>query len=156
MTICAGDVNVTVTLGPVATPLVLTADCGQQAGITWTTIGLPEWALRYIYAPPSNYQPGNTLLAAVRDSGAVVMTVAVQASSLADMEVKKAQVETALAAWPGSFKAEATDVNGTVTIAGPWDSFPTVAGWGDVLMPLLDYYYVETTISLPVNPPGSP
>lgn len=156
MTICAGEVDVTVTLGPTGTPLVLTADCGQAAGITWNTLGLPEWALRSLYAPPSNYVPGDVLLATVRDSGAVVMTVSVQGSSLADMEAKKTQVENALAAWPGEFKAEATDANGTVTIAGPWDTFPTIPSWGDVLIPLINYYYIETTFSLPVNPPGAP
>lgn len=149
-------IDVTVSIGPVATPLVLTADCGQVPGITWTALGLPEWALRYLYAPPSNYVSGDVLLATVRDSGAVVMTVSVQASSLADLETKKGQVETALAAWPGEFKAQATDTSGTVTIAGPWNTFPTIPSWGDVLIPLLDYYYMETTFSLPVNPPGAP
>lgn len=154
MSICAGGVNVTVTLGPEDSPLVLTADCGQEAGITWTALGLPEWALRYVYAPPSNYVAGNVLLAAVQDSGVVAMTVSVQATSLSDLEAKKTEVAAALAAWPGEFKAEATDATETVIIAGPWDTFPTVPSWGDVIMPLLDYYYVETTFSLPVNPDG--
>lgn len=149
-------VSVTTFIGPEATPLVITDDCGTEPGITWSTLGLPEWALRYVYAPSSNYVAGEVLLAAVRDSGAVVMTVAVQGSSLADMEAKKAQVEEALSAWPGSFRAEATDTNGTVIIAGPWDTFPSVPSWGDVTTPLLDFYYIETTFSLPVNPPGAP
>lgn len=149
-------VDVIVTIGPEDAPLVLSPDCGQEPGITWTALGLPEWSLRYLYAPPSNYVPGDVLLATVRDSGAVVLTISVQGSSLGDMETKKAQVATALAAWPGEFKVEATDVNETVTIAGPWETFPATPSWGEVRMPLLEYYYVETTFSLPVNPPGAP
>lgn len=147
--------TVTVSIGPAASPLVLSSEC-TDVGITWATMSLPEWTLRYNYAPPSAYIPGNVLLSAVQDSGEVLMTVSIQASSLAQMESMKAQVENALAAWPGSFKAEATDSTGTVTIAGPWDTFPTVPGWGEVLTPVLDYYTVDTVFSLPVNPPGAP
>lgn len=148
-------VDVTVSIGPAETPLVMTGDCGQEAGITWNTLGLPDWAYRYLYAPPSNYVPGDVLLAVVRDSGALVVSVSVQGSSLDDLEAKKSEVEAALSAWPGQFKAEATDINGTTIVAGPWETFPTIPSWGDVLIPLLGYYYVETTFSLPVNPPGA-
>lgn len=157
MTVCAGATPlVSVTIGAAGSPLVLTSSCGQDAGITWLTLGTPEWAFRYLYAPSSNYVAGNALLSAVRDSAEVPVTVAVQGASLADVEVKKSQVEAALAAWPGVFKAEATDASGTVTIAGPWSSFPTIPRWGDVVLPLLGYFYVEGTFSLPVNPPGAP
>lgn len=147
-------VTVTVSIGPEEDPLVLSSECDD--GISWTQMGLPEWEFRYTYAPPSAWVSGNVLLAAVRDSGAVPMLVSIQASSLADMEVKKAELETALTAWPGLFKVEATDDTGTVTIAGPWESFPTLPKWGDVLTPLLGYYYVEATFAIPVNPAGAP
>lgn len=149
-------VTVTVTVGPTANPLTLSSDCSLSAGISWANMTLPEWGLRSVFAPPSAYVPGDVLLSAVRDSAAVTMTVSVQASSLPDLEAKKAQVETALAAWPGEFKAVVNDINDTVVMAGPWQTFPVIPSWGDVIIPLLDYYYVETTFSLQVNPPGSP
>lgn len=144
----------TVSLGPEDTPLLISSDCSE--GISWVKMGLPEWTLRYLYAPPSNYVAGDVLLSAVPDSGAVAMTLSVEGSSLSDLEDKKAQVEAALSAWPGLFKVEVTDNTETVTIAGPWTTFPTTCGWGDVLTPLLDHYLVETSFSLPVNPPGAP
>lgn len=147
-------VTIDVTLGTEEDPLVIPSTC--DIGISWTKMALPDWEFRYTYAPPSIYVPGNVLMAAVQDSGAVPMTVSVEGSSLADLEVKKAELETALAAWPGSFKVDAMDDNGTVTIAGPWESFPTLPRWGDVLPTVLGHYLLEATFSLPVNPPGAP
>lgn len=149
---CAVTVNVI--LGPAGTPLVIPSTC--EVGISWTRMGLPEWQFRYAFAPPSAYVSGNALLAAVRDSGDILMTISVEGTSLADMEAKKTQVETALTAWPGLFRADATDQNGTVTIAGPWETFPTLPKWGEVLPTVLGHYIVETTFSLPVNPAGAP
>ena len=148
------DVVVTVTIGPEGSPLSFSSDCSEA--ISWVKMGLPEWALRYLFAPPSAYVPGDTLLAVVRDSGFVPMTISVEGTSLSDLESKKTQVETALAAWPGVFEVEATDNDETVTIAGPWKTFPVVPGWGDVLPTVLGHYLVETSFSLPVNPPGAP
>jgi hypothetical protein len=144
-------VTVNVSIGPEADPLVISSDCDDA--ISWTALGLPEWEYRYNYAPPSAYVKGNVLLSLVQDVGAVPMVVSVQGTSLADMEAQKEIVRAKLAAWPGaSFKVEAVTADETVTIAGPWESFPVIPKWGDVLVPLLDHYYVEGTFSLPVNP----
>lgn len=143
-------VAINVTLGPEEDPLVISSDCDDP--ISWVAMGLPDWEYRYNYAPPSAYVRGNVLLSVVRDAGAVPMTVSIQGSSLSDMETQKAIVEAALAAWPGLFEVEAVTADETVTIAGPWESFPVIPKWGDVLIPLLDYYLVEGTFSLPVNP----
>ena len=147
------NVTVDVTIGPEEDPLVISSDCDDP--IAWVAMGLPEWDYRYNYAPPSGYVPGNVLLSIVPDSGAVPMTVSIQGTSLADVETQKALVQTKLAAWPGLFKAEAITAEETVIIAGPWESFPVIPKWGDVLVPLLGHYLVEGTFSLPVNPAGS-
>lgn len=149
------EVSVTITLGPEGEgSLEIPDTC--EAGISWVRMGLPEWQLRYVYAPPSAYVPGNALLAAVRDSGDIILTISVEGTSLADMEAKKAQLEAALMAWPGQFQVDATDQDGTVTIAGPWETFPTLPKWGEVLPTVLGHYLSETTFSLPVNPTGAP
>lgn len=143
-------VSVNVYIGPEGDPLVISSDCDDA--ISWLTLGLPEWDYRYNYAPPSQLVKGSVLLSIVRDSSAIPMTLAIQGTSLADLEAQKALVETKLAAWPGSFKAEAVTVAETQTIAGPWKSFPSIPKWGDVEVPLLDVYYMEGVLSLPVNP----
>lgn len=148
------EVTVTVILGPEATPLTIPSTCDE--GLSWTKMTLPDWELRYTYAPPSIYVPGNVLLAAVQDSGAIPMIVSVEGTSLSDLEVQKAELEVALLAWPGLFQVDATDDNGTATIAGPWETFPTVPHWGDVLPTVLGHYLMEATFSLPVNPTGAP
>lgn len=149
------EVTVLVTLGPEGEgALEIPSTC--DVGISWTKMSLPDWELRNTYAPPSAYVPGNVLLAAVPDSGAIPMTVSVEGTSLDDLEDKKVELETALAAWPGLFKAVATDDTGTVTIAGPWKTFPTIPRWGDVLPTVLGHYLLEATFSLPVNPTGAP
>lgn len=148
-------VTVDVTIGPEGEgALVIPSTC--EVGLSWVRMGLPDWELRYTFAPPSNHVPGNILLAAVQDSGAIPMTVSVEGTSLADLNVKKAELEIALAAWPGVFKAEATDDTGTVIIAGPWETFPTIPRWGEVLPTVLGHYLLEATFSLPVNPAGAP
>lgn len=152
MSICVPVV--TVSVGPEGDPLAISSDCSQA--ISWVKMGLPEWALRYLWAPPSAYVAGDALLAVVRDSGFVPMTVSVEGTSITDLEAKKAEVETALAAWPGVFEAEAVTDDETVTIAGPWETFPVVPGWGDVLPTVLGHHLVETSFLLPVNPPGAP
>lgn len=149
-----GPTTVTVTLGLEEDPLVLPSTCTEDS--SWVEMALPDWELRYGYAPPSAWVPGNVLLSAVQDAGAVPMLVSVVGSSLADMESKKTELENALAAWPGLFQVDVTDDSGTVTIAGPWETFPTMAHWGDVLPTVLGYYLMEATFSLPVNPDGAP
>lgn len=143
-------VTVNVTVGPEGDPLVISSDCDDA--ISWVALGLPEWEYRYNFTPPSAYVPGNVLLSLVQDVGAVPMVVSIQGTSLADMEAQKEIVRAKLAAFPGLFKVEAVTADETVTIAGPWESFPVIPKWGDVLTPLLDYYLVEGTFSLPVNP----
>lgn len=145
---------VTVFVGAEEDPLELPSTC--DAGLSWVTLSLPQWGYRYAYAPPSVWVQGNVLLSAVPDSGEVAMVVSVEGTSLADVEDQKAALEAALAAWPGEFKAVATDDNGNTTIAGPWQSFPTIPRWGDVLPTVLGYYLVEATFSIPVNPIGAP
>lgn len=153
------EVSVSITLGAGSSTLVIPDDCPPgEGGIQWTTLGEPEWALRYLYAPPSNYVGGSALLAAVPDSGEVPIEVIVRGTSMADLKARKTLLANALAAWPGTFKATATDLSDTpepaLDVAGPWMTFPTLVKWGAVDVNLLGLYVAVGTIGLPVNPEG--
>jgi hypothetical protein len=161
MTECAvGDPTITVNLswgtGETAGELVLPPECPGAGGAWWNTLALPEWELRYTYAPPSEFVPGNVLLGAVEDSGAVVLGIAVRGTSLADLEARKVTIREALSAWPGEFLATADEGDGPVTIGGPWQTFPTLPRWGTVTPQRAGLYVAETTVSIPVNPAGAP
>lgn len=159
-TVCGVDPTITVSLswgeGEGAGALTLPPECPGTAGAWWNTLALPEWELRYTYAPPSAHVPGNVLLAAVEDSGAVVLGIAVRGTSLASLEAEKASVKAALAAWPGTFTVEADQGDGPVSLAGPWQTFPTVPRWGAVTPQRAGLYVAETVVSIPVNPAGAP
>jgi hypothetical protein len=156
------EVSVSVAVGPAGSPLVIPDDCPPgEGGIQWTTLGEPEWALRYLWAPPSAYVGGAALLAAVPDSGEVPMEVVVRGTSIADLKARKTLLANALAAWPGEFEATATDLSAVdpeppVAVAGPWETFPTLVKWGAVDVNLYGLYVAVGTFGLPVNPEGSP
>lgn len=131
-------------------------DCPEERGAWWSSLQMPDWAYRYTYAPPSAYVPGNVLMSAVIDAGAVTMRVAVKGTTIADLEAEKAKVNAACAAWPGLIIVTADTGDGPSTIGGPWQSFPTVPSWGPTTPQMLGLLVAEATISLPVNPAGAP
>lgn len=153
----SAEANVTLVIGPPGDPFEIPPECPPDAGgIAWNAVADPEWEVRYTYAPPSQWVPGQMLLGAVTDAGSVPVSVIVRGTSLADLEARKAALSDALAAWPGEYKAEATLGAETVTVSGPWPTFPTVVRWGEMRVGILGRCVVEGLFALPVNPVGAP
>lgn len=137
----------TLTLGP---------DCPEERGAWWNSLQLPEWSYRMTYAPPSAYVPGNVLMAAVVDAGAITLRVVVKGTNLVDLEAEKAKVNAAVRAWPGLVIVTADTGDGPTNIGGPWQSFPTIPAWGATTPQMYGMLVAEASISLPVNPAGAP
>lgn len=148
--------EVHLTYGPDS--FVIGEDC-LASGLFWTELALPDWELRYSYAPPSAYVPGNVLLAAVPESSAMAMRVVARGSSVADLKVQ----QTILTLFLSRFNATVSVVtydhaneSDATTIGGPWPIQPTIPQWGAVSPVLMGLYVSEATFSIPVNPYGAP
>jgi len=153
------EVTVTLKWGEgVDESLVIPQTLDADTGLWWSEMQFPEWNLRYGYAPPSDLLPGNVLLSAVEDSGAIPMLVVAQGVSLADLEAQKALLRTALGKWTGTITvlADPGDPNDSDTvIGGPWTTLPTVPQWSDGPNPLkLEHLFAEAIFSIPVQPLG--
>lgn len=147
--------HITVYLGDPGAPLVLEDGC-DGPGIFWSFMTEPEWDLRTVTAPPSQWVPGNLLLAAVQESATVPMAVTIIGTDLEDLKSRKVALDTALQAWPAYFRADVVTEAGASIVMGPWDAFPTRPRWGDVSVDLYGMYAQIGSFSVPVNPTGSP
>lgn len=157
MTICAaGDPAVDVTLSTADEPLVIGADC-VESGLWWNVLTLPQWAMRYEYAPPSRFLPGQALLSAVPDAAAVAITVVARGADLDAVETQKALLAAVVGQWRYTITIDATLDGGTPTTLGSWDAKPTVPVWGpDVDPDIVGLLVALGTVLIPVNPAGSP
>jgi hypothetical protein len=162
MSVCDGQLletpELTVTLSGSPSPLVM-GGAAVDVGTWWNALTLPAWAMRYDYAPPSTLIPGQILLGAVPDASAVALGVVVRGSSLTDVEVRKAQLESYLAQWHYTITVTATpDEPGAdpVVVGGPWQAQPTIpVWWPQGITPLaVGTLAVVGTVSIPVNPAG--
>lgn len=147
--------RIDVAIGNPEDPFVIGSAC-EGEGIQWTQLVLPEWSLRMRYAPPSDWIPGNVLLAAVEDSGEMAMVVTLEAASIAALEALKASLKAALVVWPGQVTVTLVEDAGSTVIEGPWQSFPTLPRWGEVTALLHGTYLIDGMFSIPVNPSGAP
>lgn len=147
--------RIDVAIGDPEAPFIISSECGST-GISWTSLALPEWSLRTVFAPPSAWVPGNVMLSAVEDSGEMAMVVTIEEASAADLEVTKAALKTALGVWPGEVTVTLIEDAGSTVIAGPWQSFPTVPRWGELTALLHGTYLIDGLFSIPVNPAGAP
>lgn len=158
MTICADqDPTITITLSTGAEPLVIGPDC-VDTGIWWNALSLPAWAMRYEYAPPSQFLPGQMLLSAIPEAGAVTVAVVARGADLDAVETQKALLASVLAQWRYTITVAATPDGGSPTVLGDtYDAKPTIPIWGQPVDTAEAGMLVAVgTASIPVNPPGSP
>jgi hypothetical protein len=151
------DVTLTITLSATPDDLILTPDC-VDVGLFWEVLTLPQWAMRYEYAPPSQFLPGQMPLSAVQDAGAVAAVVVAKGDSLAAVEAQKATLAAVLAQWRYNLTVTAVpDTGPPQIIAGPWRAMPTVPVFGQpVTHEEVSLLIAAATVSIPVNPPGAP
>ena len=149
---CGGaDPVIVVTLAGSGADLALPPECPGDEGLWWNALALPDWGMRYTYAPPSQWVPGAVLLAAVPDASAVPITVAARSTSVAGLEVQKARLEAALRRWSYTVSI---DVDGTSL--GSWEALPCIPSWGAVTPQRAGLFVAEASVSIPVNPAGAP
>lgn len=137
----------TLTLGP---------DCVDEEGLWWNVLVLPAWTYRNTTAPPSAWVPGNVLLAATRESAVLTLTVAALAADTDALADQKALLEAALGQYPYTVQIDVTDPGGSPVTDGPWDAQPTLPQWGAMTPDQSGMFVAEGTVTIPVNPPGSP
>ena len=160
MSECAVEPVVTVTLTWGEDPgasLVLPPACEDPSGLWWNALALPDWSMRYSYAPPSAWVSGSMLLSAVPDASSVPLVVAARGTDLADLEVQKASLAAALAQWSYTVDVVADPGGGDPLVSlGQYAGQPTIPRWGAVTPQRARLYVAEAQVLIPVNPAGAP
>lgn len=135
--------------------LVIPPTCDEGEGIWWNSLDLPAWGTRLAYAPPSVWIPGQVLLGATADSSTLPIRIAVRASTADGLEAQKQALADALWQYALVIGIDA-DYDGDVTSLGLWRANPVIPSWGPVTPQRAGMLVAETTLSIPVQPPGTP
>lgn len=136
--------------------LVIPPTCPEgESGLWWNALQLPDWGVRYTYAPPSAWVPGQVLLGAVGEAAAIPLRVAVRGTDGDDLEAQKAVLAAALFTYAAVIGIDA-DYDGDVTNIGLYRMDPVIPGWGPVTPQRAGMLAVETSLSIPVQPTGAP
>lgn len=139
--------------------LVIPPTCQAPEGLWWNDLEHPPFGLRYTYNPPSEYVDGQTLLRAVTDVSAVVIGIAARATTITGLNAQKTLLQDALAHFPLALLIEAeTDYGaGPVDeVIGGWKAMPALPVWGPVSPQMYGMVAAQGTVTVPVNPAGSP
>lgn len=112
-------------------------------------VQLPDFAMRYTYAPPSQWTPGQVLLGAVLDSASLGLSVMVRATSDVELATLKAELETAVS----QFSYTVSLVQGAVTQT--WNADATWPAWGPLTFAMASSHMAQAGLSIPVNPIGA-
>lgn len=150
---CAEEVDVVLRLGTPGNQLALSADCPDGGvGIWWNELSLPQFALRYQWAPSSMVVPGQVLLSATMDRSSIAARVVAIGTTAAELEAQKA----ILAASVGRFRYNVSIVHGAQSL-GSWVAGPTTPIWDDALSPHRSATYTAgASLLIPVQPTGAP
>lgn len=139
--------------------LIIPPTCQDLTGIWWTALEHPPFGLRYTYNPPSEYVDGQTLLRAVTDVSAVVLSVAVRATTVTLLEAQKVILQNALGHFPLALLIETETDYGAGPVEeliGGWKAMPALPRWGSITPQMYGLLAAAGTVSIPVNPAGSP
>ena len=124
--------------------LVITND--PAPGIWIESVGAPSFSQRLTYAPPSDYIPGNKLLAKALDASSLPVVLYAKASTSAALATLKASLEAAVNQFAYTV---------TLTVDGvsqSWAADPTWPNWGDVDDGMAAAKAARALFSIPVNP----
>jgi hypothetical protein len=138
--------------------LVIPPTCDDDEGLWWNSLALPDWGVRYNYAPPSIWVPGSIMLGAVADSSTLALRVVARGSDADGLETQKALLASRLftGAMVVGIDADYGTVTPAVTNLGLWRARPVIPSWGPVTPQRAGMLFAETTLSIPVEPPGAP
>ena len=113
-----------------------------EDALTW-----PVFDTRYLWAPDSNYEPGRTLLAAVKGNAEPPLTIYAGGDTTAELETAKAELAAAVAQW-------SYDLTFTVdAIAHAYNAVIVLdLPWGPVDSGMARAHMARTSFSIPLNP----
>ncbi len=130
--------------------LVLTNNPFDDSPYTYPEDGLaePNFNMRLLYAPDSQWIPGRLLLGSVADGATVPLIVHVAADDTAQLKARKAALEAAF----GQFSYTVTITVDDVEL-GTYPADATTVWWGVVDHGLAVASMAIGTVQIPVNPP---
>jgi hypothetical protein len=124
----------------------LVIDPDWTSGMWVASVGDPDFAFRYTYAPDSAYVAGSVLLAAVLQQSALTAVVYVSASTGTALQALKDEVAAAVSQFTYSLSLT---VDGVTTT---WSADPTWPQWGEVDSGMVAARMARAVLSIPVNP----
>lgn len=131
-------------------PLVITNEPGSlrltESDITW-----PTFAMRRTYVPDSDDLAGAQLKSKVADQGTFAVGISAHGDTTAEVEAAKTELETATCQFSYTLTLEVDGVE-----VGTYWAHPEFPNWGALDSGDVAAHICKGTITIPINPPGSP